>query len=501
MLLAFALFTVGANCDAANACDFKVVTAEAYADAISGTAGGNGDWGEPLLVTGAISAGPAWSAPFAELAKLRRGDYDDTTVSTGSGAAAAALFSGALSGRTSLRTFRRRLAGTWLAGTAAAATVFDTQNAAHGRNAPMAIPGVPARGGGGAEKGETWYNVLSVGGRGSGLPLHEHGAAWLALGAGDDCRKRWALYAPGHDGTALFRGLPAVQNASDWFARTAAGGGGGGGGGLHCVQPPGSVLLLPEGWAHATLNEGGECWAVGRQRPRQLREWARIAKRGLNGANPPASPPHALLQLGLALREAAAQPSAAAHPGEAAKLVQQAFGMLVVASGLQRQRRTVVAVAPPPPPPPAIRLKALFALLGKPEAPHWAGSPAMGVAKDAAAAAAALLQAELRDGAPAAAVAEALVVLGAWWSRVGGDAVAAAAVFEAAWSASPRGAAPLAALHAAVVLSQRNCTEAAAPLREVDRLRRTSLWLPSDEQAALLAGAQERCGGSHISVE
>lgn len=129
----------------------------------------------------------------------------------------------------------------------------------------------------------------------------------------------------------------------------------------------------------------------------------------------------------------------------------------------------------------------------------------MGVAKDAAAAAAALLQAELRDGAPAAAVAEALVVLGAWWSRVGGDAVAAAAVFEAAWSASPRGAAPLAALHAAVVLSQRNCTEAAAPLREVDRLRRTSLWLPSDEQAALLAGAQERCGGmrkiSHISVE
>jgi hypothetical protein len=59
----------------------------------------------------------------------------------------------------------------------AAEAVFDTQNSQSGRHFAMPIPGVSA-------EDERWWNVLSVGAKGAGLGLHEHGAAWLALGSG-----------------------------------------------------------------------------------------------------------------------------------------------------------------------------------------------------------------------------------------------------------------------------------------------------------------------------
>ena len=51
----------------------------------------------------------------------------------------------------------------------------------------LGVPGIPADTNG-------WWNVLSVGAKGAGLQLHEHGAAWLALGSG---RKQWAVFPPG----------------------------------------------------------------------------------------------------------------------------------------------------------------------------------------------------------------------------------------------------------------------------------------------------------------
>ena len=63
--------------------------------------------------------------------------------------------------------------------------MFDASSAL--LSAPLPIPGVAA------EETE-WWSVLSLGGAGSGLPLHEHGATWLALARG---RKRWAAFPPG----------------------------------------------------------------------------------------------------------------------------------------------------------------------------------------------------------------------------------------------------------------------------------------------------------------
>ena len=94
---------------------------------------------------------------------------------------------------------------------------------------------------------DTW-NMISMGGSGSGLPWHTHGETWIGTVYG---RKAWFIYAPG-DAGSIQRGSP-LQDAAGWFTNTFPT--------LHhdmkplqCVQQPGEVVYLPAGWAHLTVN-------------------------------------------------------------------------------------------------------------------------------------------------------------------------------------------------------------------------------------------------------
>ena len=103
----------------------------------------------------------------------------------------------------------------------------------------------------------------------------------------------------------------------------------------------------------------------------------------------------------------------------------------------------------------------------------------------------------LEAGAPAAAVADGLDRLGLWWAGVGGDMAAATTAFEGSWTAAQRAgglAAPLAALHAGVVLADRgDCAAARAPLEEAARLRQAGRWRLSEGDAGRLEAAMGSC--------
>jgi hypothetical protein len=286
-------------------CQFRTMTASEYAaHPIPWNA-----WTVPVLVAGASTSSEegvegGWDAPFLLLKLLLNGSFDDTVVSVGP-AAGAGMFDGSPSNAQLLSTFRATMT--------TADALFDTQNSAAGRHIHLPIPGVAAT------KGDQWYNVLSVGAAGAGLPLHAHGAAWLALGKG---RKEWVAFPPGHElkskggsrdggGTSGASGAsgagagdgvgagvgaaeiapaerPALEGSAAWFdamADTIRSGGSTATStssgssssssdsgssnsrkdGLRCTQESGTVVLLPAGWAHATLNSL-ESWAVGRQR-------------------------------------------------------------------------------------------------------------------------------------------------------------------------------------------------------------------------------------------
>eukprot|EP00040_Diaphanoeca_grandis_P027989 m.160575 g.160575 ORF g.160575 m.160575 type:complete len:563 (-) comp31186_c0_seq2:105-1793(-) len=113
----------------------------------------------------------------------------------------------------------------------------------------------------GSEKPNVWRPVVSIGGAGSGLPFHVHGAAWLTTVYGS---KLWFLIPP--------QNWPPVGEASKNFvlspmqSSTAR---------RLLKQPPsglkvclvssGNAIVVPDGWAHATLNLG-ETIALGEQR-------------------------------------------------------------------------------------------------------------------------------------------------------------------------------------------------------------------------------------------
>ena len=458
-------------------CGFRVLSAAAFAAQPPPTFA---HWPEPMLLTNA-STEPAFAAPFAQLARLQRGEYDDTTVSVGSGSGTS-FFEGAASSRMLLGAFRAQMTPD--------DSVFDTQNSQAGRHAALPIPGVEA-------EATEWWNVLSVGGAGAGLMLHEHGAAWLALGSG--C-KEWVSFPPAHENDAAYGGRPAVESAAEWFAGMSAGAAVGGPG-RRCSQPPGSVVLLPEGWTHATLNVE-ESWAVGRQREWQPEERLTAAERAIDPSRP-ADTPLALLGAGLALKMMAMQRTGDA----AAAFAQPAAGMLATVAGLQQPSllgSMLAAMGLTPPPPPvaasALRLKAMFGLLDAGGEAHWAGPPGLPGARKAATAAAEMLQAEMKrgGGAPAAAVADGLDRLGMWWMMIGGDLDASTEVFVAAWVAvqQTRGlAVPLAALHAGLALARKDdCKTARAPLSEAMRLHGMKRWMLSEQQVNDLRAASRRCG-------
>jgi hypothetical protein len=102
--------------------------------------------------------------------------------------------------------------------------------------------------------------VLSIGGNGSGLAFHAHGAAWLATLKG--C-KVWLLFAPNDWPRKDAQGDPLELRAlTPALAATL----------LHdpppglrvCTVGAGQALYVPQGWHHATLNLG-ETVAVGSQ--------------------------------------------------------------------------------------------------------------------------------------------------------------------------------------------------------------------------------------------
>jgi len=105
---------------------------------------------------------------------------------------------------------------------------------------PEAIPEFPGR------------PIVSVGKDGSGLPFHEHAQTWSDLAIG---RKRWALYhATQHP--LPKQGFSPMETQVQWLlganytdlteAERP----------LECIQEPGDVVYLPDGWLHATVSIG-----------------------------------------------------------------------------------------------------------------------------------------------------------------------------------------------------------------------------------------------------
>jgi hypothetical protein len=104
--------------------------------------------------------------------------------------------------------------------------------------------------------------ILAVGGNGSGTQFHRHTDAWNVLVSG---HKRWFLtpgekiplpthpasYGMGveHYVTKLFPALPDSERPQ------------------HCVQQPGELMYVPEGWFHGACTQTGraEAFIVGRR--------------------------------------------------------------------------------------------------------------------------------------------------------------------------------------------------------------------------------------------
>eukprot|EP01048_Picozoa_sp_COSAG05_P010779 COSAG05_NODE_971_length_6368_cov_3.026320_3_plen_515_part_00 len=95
-------------------------------------------------------------------------------------------------------------------------------------------------------------NIWMVGGPLSGTTFHFHAAAWTGVIYG---RKRWFLYPPtmtppgGGSGSNMVPTFPITYWLSDVYPRLAE---------SHkpveCMQHPGDLLYIPEGWYHAVLN-------------------------------------------------------------------------------------------------------------------------------------------------------------------------------------------------------------------------------------------------------
>ena len=102
-------------------------------------------------------------------------------------------------------------------------------------------------------KGASW-NMLSLGGDGSGLGFHTHADTWLGLAAG---AKRWLLFEPGSipadDPLFPNRMLDAQQLLESWPNSSTAGEVDTP---MDCMQRAGEILYLPAGYAHATYNLG-----------------------------------------------------------------------------------------------------------------------------------------------------------------------------------------------------------------------------------------------------
>ncbi|CAK0903758.1 unnamed protein product [Prorocentrum cordatum] len=91
--------------------------------------------------------------------------------------------------------------------------------------------------------------IASIGWNATGSLLHSHDCAWLYLGQG---RKDWLLLPPSFDWKPLMEADPCSLVRGAWdgsssHARIP--------GAVVCQQEAGDVVLVPNGWSHATCNE------------------------------------------------------------------------------------------------------------------------------------------------------------------------------------------------------------------------------------------------------
>jgi hypothetical protein len=88
--------------------------------------------------------------------------------------------------------------------------------------------------------------LISLGQANAGVPPHGHTAAWNVLLFG---KKRWFLSAPsdnqklGSNGDHISTWLDGAYNTRRKEGKV-----------IECVQEPGDLLFIPQGWAHGTLN-------------------------------------------------------------------------------------------------------------------------------------------------------------------------------------------------------------------------------------------------------
>ncbi len=129
------------------------------------------------------------------------------------------------------------------------------------------------------ERGEpvpSWDNYLLLGRNGSSVGFHAHADSVVALLFG---AKRWFLFPPGATPRPRWRDPRGMETWAWQHSRgegePAAAGTESGSKMLECVQRPGELLYVPEGWHHATLNYG-ETLAVAQQARIGRSEWYRL---------------------------------------------------------------------------------------------------------------------------------------------------------------------------------------------------------------------------------
>eukprot|EP01035_Chromulina_nebulosa_P020454 gene20454-26540_t len=117
--------------------------------------------------------------------------------------------------------------------------------------------------------GHSWY-MFSLGQTRTGLPFHIHGQTWIGVVHGN---KRWFVYPPGISAPQnIEKTYNPLQNVWEWFlliypsilalnltkpSLTASENDRSKGyRPLECLQEEGSIVYLPTGWSHMTLNIG-----------------------------------------------------------------------------------------------------------------------------------------------------------------------------------------------------------------------------------------------------
>lgn len=131
----------------------------------------------------------------------------------------------------------------------------------------------------------SWDNYLLLGGNASSVAFHSHADSVVALLFGT---KRWFIFPPDTTPRPRWRDPRGMWTWADQRSRgqgePAAVGIESGSELIECIQKPGDILYVPEGWHHATLNYG-ETLAVAQQARVGLSEWYRLRLLGTQLAN------------------------------------------------------------------------------------------------------------------------------------------------------------------------------------------------------------------------